>query len=142
MAGNPFESGKTIVFQSANTSTSNRIMDSSPYHEDRKNQVWLRSSLDYSSHPGTHWTVEKAGGGIYRFISESTSSDHCYLDSSPTAEHYSSARSCSRWDPKLQADGSYTLHTSNERRYLYGNPSYPTNDRSKAIYPLEDNTKD
>jgi len=120
MAGNPFESGKTTVFQSANASTSNRIMDSSPYHEDRKNQVWLRSFLDYSSRPGTHWAVEKVGGGIYQFISESTSSNRRYLDSSPMAEHYisvflkdSSAGSGCRWDPKLQADGRYTLQCQN-----------------------------
>jgi len=152
MAGNPFESGKTLVFQSANTSTSNRFMDSDPNEDDRKKQVWLRSSSDYSNHPGTHWAVEKVSSGIYRFISETTSSNRRYLDSNPTVEHYesvylkdSSAGPGSRWDPKLQANGSYTLqcqNTSNERRYLNGNPSHPSNDRSKAIYLLEDNTKD
>jgi len=148
MARNPFESGKTLVFMSMDDNSTNRYLDSSPFQDDRKDQVFLRHSIDYTNHTGTHWAVEKVSSGLYRFISESKASDRRYLDSNPNANQNvsvylkdSSAESGSKWEPKLQADGSYTLqcqNTSNSKRYLFGNPRY--NDRGDAVYLTDKNS--
>ena len=147
MAGDPFESGKTLVFMCMDDSSTNRYLDSSPSLDNRKDQVFLRQSTDYTNHSGTHWAVEKLGGGLYQFVSESTSSNRRYLDSSPNANQNvsvflkdSGAGSGSKWEPNLQADGSYTLqcqNTSNNKRYLFGNPRY--NDRGDAVYLTDNN---
>jgi len=51
MAGNPFESGKTLVFMSKDDASTNHYLDSSPSLDYKKDQVFLRQSIDYTKYP-------------------------------------------------------------------------------------------
>ena len=64
MAGDPFESGKTIVFKSMDNSGSRQYLDTWPDYDTRSNAVYLIDSIDFSAHPGGHFEVEKLAGGL------------------------------------------------------------------------------
>ena len=123
------DSRRTFVFKSMSTAGPKRYLNSSP--DDSLNRsVYLSESMDFTTHPGTHWETIIQAPGVYRLktMSARGGSDKRILDSSSAAPknesvflNTDSAGDGSLWAPTKLADGIYQLESrtpSGQKRYL------------------------
>ena len=131
---NPFEKGRSIVFQSKSASTK-RYMNSTPggADHDRSISVYMDESVNFRFNPGCYWQIIPLDDNKVRLKTLSTSSDKRILDSSGGANRSisvyladDSAGTGSHWTPIQHSDGTYSMRSdtpSGTVRILKANPS-------------------